>query len=358
MAGAPLIPEGVAGVAALVDAFIGLLALLGCAVCLGLLFAWRNTLGALIEAITGFLTIKVFGLHVNFGWPLTKVDNVVQAALSRGAHDLEVVAGRFFHALGVILGWMVNFMVATVNTMERAIGFLLHVHLPRYVKWAIRAAFPLAWLTKLVAQEVAKAIPFTKKYAHALVHDVEAELEKFARGIEADAAKSKKKLLAALAALAALGGAIALPRPHFTLPKAWRGLTKRLAKLERRMHRVEGLLAAGVLAAAMANVLGVTARCLRSGNVGKVARKLCGLSPRALEDLLGLIADVVILADICEVITILEDGLSLIDGPLNDWIATADAMFVHCNYDLPPATTVTLPTLAPVTGLTLSLPAV
>jgi hypothetical protein len=355
MAGAPLIPEGVAGVAALVDAFIGLLALLGCAVCLGLLFAWRNTLGALIEAITGFLTIKVFGLHVNFGWPLTKVDNVVQAALSRGAHDLEVVAGRFFHALGVILGWMVNFMVATVNTMERAIGFLLHVHLPRYVKWAIRAAFPLAWLTKLVAQEVAKAIPFTKKYAHALVHDVEAELEKFARGIEADATKSKKKLLAALAAIAALGGAIHIPRVHLTLPKAWYGLTKRLAKLERRMHRVEGLLAAGVLAAAMANVLGVTARCLRSGNIGKLARLACGAESWIIRFLEFGTIEAFVATDLCDFSDLLITTAEGLRPALMDFVSVENALVGCHDFDAP--RTFTLPPVslpAPVGSVALS----
>jgi hypothetical protein len=137
-------------------------------------------------------------------------------------------------------------------------------------------------------------------------------------------------------------------------PLAWpRGLTP--TAIRRRLGRVEALLGVTAFAAVMARVLRVTPRCLTDGNVGKVARRLCGLSARGLEDLLGFLVDAFLLVNICETITLMEQGLSLIDGPLNEWIGTADKMFVHCKYDLPPKLAPVRLSLPPLSGLTLSL---
>jgi hypothetical protein len=86
-------------------------------------------------------------------------------------------------------------------------------------------------------------------------------------------------------AAAAVGAAGAIVLPHFpAFPIPWRGEIKALKK---RLTKVEGLLGVTALAIAMSRVLGVSSRCLRSGNVGKMARALCGLPADIFAALLG-----------------------------------------------------------------------
>src|SRR5207244_3718268 len=102
----------------------------------------------------------------------------------------------------------------------------------------------------------------------------------------------------------------------FQLPRAFRDFAKWKERVNKRLTKLEVAAGATAFAVLMANVLGVSARCLRSGNIGKTARKLCGLSSTALNDLLGLLVDVVIFTDICKVIELLNEGLSIIEGPI------------------------------------------
>lgn len=356
MALGPLIPEGVAGGVALADLALGLLALLAFAVCAGLLYAWKHSLGALIDALTSLLSVHAFGVRINFGWPLDKLNNYVQHALSLGVRESEKAMGRFFHAAGVVVGWMVNYMLATATTMQHAFAWLVHQGIPKLAKNLVYVAYPPALLYRLIAHAVARMLPRTTKIAHAAAHDATTVVYKPVRS-EAARLTHDETLLHRLAArVEHLAGSIALPLPIDTPAVNWRGFTRRLARINRRLHRVESLLGATAMALAMANVLGVSARCLRSGNVGKVARRLCGMSPRAINDLLGLLADLLIVANICQAITYLEDGLSLVQPEITAFIGGIEAWACYGDREHPPALAATALSLPPTTGVTLSLP--
>lgn len=286
-AGAPLIPEGALGIAALVDLLIALLDILALGVLLGLLWTYKHTLGAVIQFLVDHTTIHTPVGSFSLLFPLDAANKAILAGMGKAALGLEIAGGRFFHALGVIVGWMVNLALYTATTMEHAVSWLTHVHIPRYAKWAIRAAFPLAWLTKLIAQEIAKALPHVGKIAHAAAHDATVIVYRPVKVFGRRLTKTEKALAALATAIAALGGHVIHPGHTLSLPKSWYGLTKRLSRLERRMKRAEGWLAAGALAVAMANVLGVSARCLRSGNTGKAVRRICGMDTNLLESLLA-----------------------------------------------------------------------
>jgi hypothetical protein len=322
-AGAPLIPEGALGIAALADLVIALLDILALGVLLGLLWTYKHTFGALIEFLVKHTTIHTPIGSFSLLFPLDAANNFVIAAMGQAALGLEIAGGRFFHALGVIFGWMVNLFLYTATTMEGAFSWFKHVHIPRYAKWAIRAAFPLAWLTKLIAQQIAKALPKVGHIAKYVVTKSVAVVEKIPRALERRLTRAEKKIAAALAAIAALGGAVIHPGHILTLPKTWRALTRRLARLERRMHRAEGWLAAGTLAVVMAQVLGVTARCLRSGNVGKTARRLCGLDSSLLDFLLAdllAIAGIVSVVEFAEALQEVEaEAVSIMGALVKEW---------------------------------------
>lgn len=337
MALAPLIPEGAGGIGVIGAITVGLLALLAWMVCYGLLYGWKHTFGALIDAITSLLTIHTPLGSINFGWPLDQLNNAVQHALSVGVKDSEKAMGLFFHAAGVIVGWMVNYMLATATVMEHAIGWLIHVYIPGRASWAASLLYPPALIAKIVRSIIAKELPHIGRQAKAVAHDATTVIYRPVKVFGRRLTKAEKAILALAAAVAGLGGHVLHPGHTLSLPKTWYGLTKRLAKLERRMHRAEGWLAAGVLAVAMANVLGISAKCLRGkGNVARVARRLCGLPATAIEDLLGLLVDILIVEDICQVVNLLSQGLTIIEGPIDTLVGVVGGSLCHGDYAAPP----------------------
>jgi hypothetical protein len=355
-AGAPLIPEGALGIAAIADLLIALLDLLLLGVLLALLWGYKHTLGAVIQFLVDHTRIHLLGHSVSLLFPLELANNNIQSQMSTAALGLEVAGGRFFHAFGVIVGWMVNLALYSATTTAHAVEWLKHIHIPKAATWAALIANPPALLARLIRAAIAKELPRVHRQAKAVAHDATTVIYRPVKAFGRRLTKTEKALAGLAAAIAALGGHVIHPGHTLSLPKSWYGLTKRLARLERRMHRAEGWAAAGVLAAAMANVLGVSARCLRSGNVGKVARRLCGLSPRALEDLLGLIADALILANICQVITLLQEGLSFIEPEVTAFVTALETWACYGDTEKPPKLAPVALYRPAVTGVSLYLP--
>lgn len=359
MALVPVAPEAGGLLASLGLVVIGLLALLGWAFCRGALYGWKHTLGWLFEGLAGLLDFSVWRFHVDLGGGLRALDEAVIRRLGAWAAQSEHAAGYFFHGAAWIIEWATYETALLARDTYRFADKLLNHTLPRWAKYAVLAAFPPALLAALVYDAIRKEYPNLKRLIRAAItagigtiaiprlHELERDLER----LRAWLAKHKS----AAAILGAVGGAVALPWTHiFPRLKAierWDGLTKK------RLRRLEKILGAAGAAAIMANALGLSSwRCITRGNIGRVSRALCGLSTAAIEDILGLLVDVFVLVNICETITLLEQGFSLIAGPLNDWIGTADEMFVHCNYDLPGALPDAALSLPPVTGVALSLP--
>jgi hypothetical protein len=323
MAFVPAVPEAVAGGFVAADLILALLAILAWAVCYGLLSGWNYSLGFLLDKLADVLSFRVLRVNVDLGGPVRELNHVVRVSLAKGVSTADHAMGLFFYWLGLLIGWMVNFAKLSAQDTLALANWITHIHLPKYAKWAIRAAFPLAWLTKLIGQEIAKALPKVGHIAKAAATSTVTVVEKIPRAIDRRLTKAEKRIAALAAALVAVGGAIHLPH-HVTTPgDVWRGLTKRTARLERRMHRVEGLFAAGVLAAVMANVLGVSAKCLRSGNVGKTARSICGMNPNLLADLLlgttALVGTLSIVEFAEELRAVEDEALKLVGGLVKEW---------------------------------------
>lgn len=306
-AGAPLIPEGALGVAALADLLIALLDILALGVLLGLLWTYKHTLGAVIQFLVDHTRI-----HTPFGsfsllFPLDIANNNILAGMSTAALGLEIAAGRMFHALGVIFGWMVNLALYSATTMEHAFHWLVHVYIPGRASWAASVLYPPALIAKIVRSLIAKELPHIGRQAKAVAHDATTVVYRPVKVFGRRLTKAEKRIAALAAAIAALGGTVIHPGHTLTLPKAWRGLTKRIARLEKRMHRAEGWLAAGTLAAVIGQVLGVSARCLRSGNLGRTSRAICGLDSNLLGSLLADLASILSVVSIVEFATELRD---------------------------------------------------
>ena len=89
------------------------------------------------------------------------------------------------------------------------------------------------------------------------------------------------------------------------------------------MIKLEALLGAAGFAAVLANALGITTRCVRSGNVGKAVRRLCGMDASLLEDLLAgvlLIEGVVSVVAFTEALQEIEtEAVNVLGGLIKEW---------------------------------------
>lgn len=320
---APEVPVAVYGV-------IALSALLGYVACRGLLVAWDKTFGALFRDLGHLLTYDKYFVHIHFGGPFFAADNAVQHALSKWAGDCDRWAGRFWHDAAHLQAWASQEILRLGQDTLALGGAIIHGHIPKYVKWALYAAFPPAFFAKLIGSEIAKYLPKVLHTAKAAAHQADViVVKKFypvTREIVYRYANPK-----AIAATAAAGvGALPLPG---VIPRIWHGiddLESEVTKLRKLERAIPNVAAAGVLAVALANVWGISAKCVRSGGpIGKVMRSLCGLPTKALNDLLGILADVWALENICVLLPLLETAASDIGTPLVEALTEVGAGLCH-----------------------------
>lgn len=307
----------------------------------GLLVMWQNTFGWMLLGIAGFLNYSksVFHVHIgfDFGHVFVAANNGVVNRLEAWIKTSEEGMARTIRAMTAVAEAGIKASEWLARETAQTFEWLVHVHLPR---WAKVALFPVLWPILL------------PKILRALLPHIRTLVIKPVKVIER-AIPQKVVQVFKFAGAAALPGVLGLPHIRADI----RGLTRRWARIERRLRRMEALLGVTGLAIAMANVLGLPNwRCLTRGNVGRVARHLCGLPARAIEDLLGLLVDLYVLQHVCDLLTLMEQGFSLIEPEITALVDAAGDMFAHCQYDLPPDPDGTFLSLPPVGGLALSLP--
>lgn len=263
MAAGPIIEAPVA-----VTAVIALAAFVGYLACRGLLVAWENTLGAVFVDIANALTYDKYFVHIHFGGPFIAANNAVLHKLSSWAESCDAAAGRFWHDVALLQEWATGELAHLARDVGDMGWSIIHGHIPKAVQRALEIAFPPALLAKLIAGQVAKLLPKATHVAKAEAHAAVVPLYHYV--LQPIRTKVIRLDHAATAEL----GSIARWRPHVNI----------------RLRRLEKLLGAAAFAAAMANVLGVTTKCVRSGNVGKAARAICGLDSSLFAALLAGLA--------------------------------------------------------------------
>lgn len=316
-------------------------AIVGYTTARGLLATWTHSLGYLLQWLGEHLRfhIHIRGVpdpRIDLGGPFRAVDRAIVTALQNWCTGAEIEMGYCLHGLERVGRYMAQAIDYLARETSETFDWLIHVHIPKWVKYAATAAFPFAWITKLVVSEIAKHLPHIRREIKVIEHAVPQRIVQVFK----------------FAGAATLPGVLGLPH-------IWReihGLTKRNLRLSKRLHRVEALLGVAAFAGVLAQTFGVSARCVRSGGpIGRVARRLCGLSARGLEDILGLIVDAFLFTNICQALTLIERGFSFIEPEITAFITAVETMACYGDDEhLPPGPGVFL-SLPPVTGLVLSL---
>jgi hypothetical protein len=261
------VPEAILPLVYVIGIFF---AVVGYAFARGALATWSHSVGYLLQWLSDHARINFSVLHkhvgLDFGGPFRAVDREVVSALQAWADGAEIEFGYCLHGLEQVGRYMAQAIDFLARETSETFDWLVNVHIPKWVKYAAGASLPVAWLTKLIAGQIAKAIPHLRNE----YHTIERQLP------------GKVITIFKYASIAALPGLLGLPKIHGDITNLWKWRTK----AEKRLHKVEGIAAAGVFAGLLANALGVATRCVRKGNIAKTARRICGLDPNLLENLL------------------------------------------------------------------------
>lgn len=325
---------------------IGLLALCMAVSLRGIRAMWVYTFGSLLSELGNLLNYDKWVVHIHLGGPLLALDHKIQNAILDAAALFDGYAGYFFHGAAVLTEWAVKETEYLARQTLAWAGWMQHVHLPGYVKWAVRALVPPLLIYKLVQVALKARLPHLLRTVKVEVHTATSTVYRLPKALRREITHDHVRLGALAAAVAAMAGSLTWPH-GIGLPNighVWRGLTRRLARAERRLRRLEGLFTVAGAAAIMANALGLpSVRCVTKGPLSKVSRALCGLGGQALNDLLNLLVDAAVLGDPCDTVTLLTDAVPLIMGPLDEATNALSDTFGRCHYHLPPPLAVAKP---------------
>ncbi len=338
-------------------------AVVGYLVLRGILATWTHSIGYLLEVLAGALVLSVnLGfktVHIDFSGPVRALDGYVIKALQYWASQCEAQMAFCLHGMAKVAKYTAEAIDWLAHETSQTFEWLTHIHLPKLARTIIAPAALGALIAKMVADAIRKALPRVDRVVHAATHATTVVVDRTLTIPHLGELQWLHRHWKAITAAAATAGAAVLS-PGLAIPRLWHGIDElraKLGRIEKRLTKTEALFGATALSLAMANVLGIPSRrCLTKGPLGRVARALCGLSVNALEDLLGLLVDLFVFTNICEAITLMEDGFGLIEPALTAFISDSERMFVHCKYDLPPTRSVGQLFLPPPQSVQLYLP--
>lgn len=224
-------------------------------------------------------------------------------ALITWRNDSEHAVAFTWHWMGQAWRWNAGMVEWLAKETDASLQWIEQIHLPKWAKWLAIGTLPPLLLGRLV-----KAL---LPLIHATVTKPVTYIYRSLPG--------RVVPLSRRAAIAAFPGLREIP----WIKREVFGLTKRWARINWRLRRLEGLLTVAGFAAVLATVWGVSLRCVkRNGPIGRTARGLCGMPTHLLDDLLGLLADFYILENLCDVLPWVEAAASAVAVPFVETVTT------------------------------------
>lgn len=270
-----------------------------------------------------------------------QLDRWVTNKLGHVRESVEHVGVKWLAALSFyvyVMGyWSTYWPVALKNTVEH----LIHRTIPRAINARTKPIQKRIDVAEAQAKAAAGTAHTTVKYVtHAPTTKAVTQIERVAMPHAKEwewLHKHWKAVTAAVLGAAALPTTAAIDHPA-TLPVPFGQTVK---QIRRRLHRVEALLGVTAFAAVLSQVLGVRVSCLKpGGNIGKTARRLCGLPTHWLNDVLGLLADFYVLENLCDVLPWVESAASAVAVPFVDAVTTISSANKGCLSKTAPTYTV------------------
>ncbi len=246
-------------------------------------------------------------------------------------HGAEWISNRMGEAFTPLAGKAVNWFGGMGDFVKHFIETALNAPLDLIVfaRWLLERELPR--LIHALPTSVSQLVHDLAKALHHITAEIP-RLERYAKGAAIAAATGilapfvaalpalgwlRHHLTAIVRAAAHAGGAVL---PWADLPDIKKWLHANRAKIT----RLEGLLGIAGAAALVARALGgVSAKCVRNGNIGRVARRLCGLDTSLIDTLLldmAAILSVVSVVEFANELRAIEDEALKVAGTLiKEW---------------------------------------
>ena len=235
---------------------------------------------------------------------VTSVEQAISNGLGHAIAGIESQIGKQWHNLARLahMVWQAHVAVAE-NLWNLAQEFYHAVPLSDFTKLLHRFESHVAQITRTITQEATRVIHRTEVKVESVAHGVYPRLRAAEHAIEVTIPKEIKS-------------ARALAR------EAEDGVA-RLWDRVRSLPTTADVTAAVTAAIAALGLVGLDLlKCAESANI--FSKRGCGLWS-LLDDALGLIFDLTVVASICEVIPLLEEAFSVIAAPLISTVAAAGA---------------------------------
>lgn len=294
-----------------------LVAALGFVVCAGLLWTWRNTIGAAFEQLASFrIGLKYVG-SIHPLAPLGSINNAVEHNLSVWADACQKQSGLAWHYMAQLYDTLAKEnKYAVQNTL--ALGhWIVHKYVPNTILTNLEPWKKRTRKAEIAAAGAAAAVLAEKKISHSTAHtgaQAAATVTATAHTLTKGATHTGSRVTVIEHTITHDTKVITQVIDVGALPAR---IGQTITQIRKRLGRAEAWTAAGALSIAMANVLGIpNPRCLRDGPLGKVSRALCGIPGGFLNDLVGLLADFFILENVCMMLPWLETAASDVGTPV------------------------------------------
>lgn len=299
MALAPEAPE-IGGLGALAINFLLL--------CFAILMFGMIRGSTLIVQAIHFVIQHTIGAIPLVGDIVNAITGPVFAAVERGFADaaigVEGAIGYYWHALATIAGWLAREIRSQAALIER----LAYYALPS--TWADIAWHELGKLRQLIdsyARGIDRLAGRIDRFIDSLPGRVQNIIEPRIRSLDHTLDRVVLPDIAGLRART-------------------RSLLDRLDNLWERVRKLDKLLGTAAFAEAVAVALAALgASWITCRNWKRIGRNVCGMPTQLLDDLLGLIVDLIILENICSLIPLLETAASDVGTPLVEALTVVGA---------------------------------
>jgi hypothetical protein len=332
-------PEVAAEGGALAGFGIALLSLLMFVVLRGIKGVWQITFGALLLGIAAAVRIDVWRVHLNPGAKLVALDHTIVDAITEAALGYEHAMGFWFHQSAHLQGWIADETWKIARDTLHLGTWLVHVYVPSAIHDATSILARTTHAVTHTVTRVERVVIHTPAIAKAAAHAAVAPLYRTVAIPHLGELQWLHRHWKAITAAAAAAGSAALA-PALALPRLWRGIDdvqSDLRKAMKRVRRVEALLGATAMAAAMANVLGIpNPKCLRRGPLGRIARLLCGVDSWIIDLLVLGSVEAFVASDLCGFTDLLIAEATSLRPALMELVSVEDAL-INCHGASSPA---------------------
>lgn len=254
---------------------------------------------------------------------LTKIEQKIVSFMSQAAAQMDAKMGAALHELARVVDWIGEEIRRHANLLELIAGILV-------------GTAGVGLVTKLI-QDLLRHSKVAQQTATKALHTAIALPRTIPRGIGEDVLPRIKRLERDAGHIIGVD----IPGVRAGEARLYRGIDDLRKWVTRHALEAGTLATTAAVAWALARL---GAGWIRCSNWNRVGKTVCGLPSHWIDDLLGLIADVLIVENICQVIPWLEEGLSLVETPLVEALTYVGAGL--CDAEASPPETLPAPGLS------------